>query len=45
MAQLVSGVDHIPVLEWLTIVGVDPDVMVHLLCSLFSVPVDLYSII
>ena len=41
--QLSSGVDLIPVLERVTLVGVDPDGMVHLFHSLFSVRVDLYS--
>ena len=40
--QLSSGVDYIPVMEQVAFIGVDQDGMVHLLHSLFSVPVDLY---
>ena len=36
--KITLGVDHIPVLERVTLVGVDPDGMVHLLHSLFYVP-------
>ena len=40
--QLASGVDPVPVLEWVTLVGVDPDGMAHLMQLLLSVWVDLY---
>ena len=43
VAQLVPGVDLIPGLEQVTLLGVDPEGMVHLFHSLFSVLVDLYS--
>ena len=45
LAQLAWRVDHVPGLERLILVGVDPNIMVHLLHSLLSVPVDLYSTI
>ena len=31
LVQIVLGVDHIPGLDWVTLVGVDPDRTVHLL--------------
>ena len=43
MDRLALGVDHIPCLEKVTLVGVDPYGMVHFLNSLFSVPVKLFS--
>ena len=43
LEQLLSGVDLIPCLDWVTLVRFDPDVMVHLLHSLFSVRFYLYS--
>ena len=43
LVQLMLGVDHIPGLERVILVEVDPDVMVHLFYSLFFVSVDLYS--
>ena len=43
LSQLASAVYHIPVLERVIILGVDPDRMVHLLHSLLSVRVELYS--
>ena len=42
LAQLLSVVYHISILEQVTLVVIDPDVMVHLLHSLFSVPAYLY---
>ena len=42
LAQLELGADHIPVLERVISVGVNPDVIVHLLHSLLSVPTNLY---
>ena len=43
LAQLALVVDNIPGLDRVTLVVVDPDGMVNLLHSLFSIPVDLYS--
>ena len=40
--HIVSGVDHIPGVYWVTLVGVNLDGMVHLLRSLFYVQVDLF---
>ena len=37
LVHIFSGVDHIPGLERVTLVGVDPDIVVHLLHSLLSV--------
>ena len=45
LEQLASGVDHIPGLERLDLIGVDQDRTVHILHLLFSAPVDLYSTI
>ena len=42
LAQIVSGLEHIPVLYRLILVGVDPYGMVHLLHSLLSLLSDLY---
>ena len=39
---MVLGVDPIPVLERVTLVRVNPDGMVHLMHSLFSVRVHIY---
>ena len=43
LAQLALVVDNIPGLDRVTLVVVEPDGMVNLLHSLFSIPVDLYS--
>ena len=43
LAQLASGVDPIPSLERVKLVGVYPDGMVLLMHLLFSVRVDIYS--
>ena len=43
LAHLASGVDLIPSLEWVHLIGVNLDGMVHLLHSLFYIRVDLYS--
>ena len=43
VAQLVPGVALIPGLDRVTLLGVDPEGMVHLFHSLFSVLFDLYS--
>ena len=42
LAQLASGVDLVPGLERVILVGVNPDGMVHLMHSLLSVRVDFY---
>ena len=42
LVQLESGVDPVPGLDRVTVVGVDPDGRVHLMHSLFYVQVDLY---
>ena len=41
--QIALGVELVPGLERVTLVGVESDGMVHLLHSLFSVQVKLYS--
>ena len=41
LAQLALGVDLTPGLKWMTLVGVNPDGMVHLLHSIFSVRAEL----
>ena len=43
LAQMASGVDPVPGLERLTVVGVDPDRRVHLMHLLLSVQVNVYS--
>ena len=43
LAQLASGVDHIPGLEQFSLIGVDQNGTVHLLYYLFYVLVELYS--
>ena len=43
LAQLALGVDHIPGLDRVNLLGVDPDGMVHLFHSLLSVLIDIYS--
>ena len=43
LAQLASGVDLFPGLEQVTLVGVDPDGIMHLTHLLFYVRVDIYS--
>ena len=42
LVQLASGVDPVPGIKWVTLVGVDTDGMVHLMYSLFSVWVGIY---
>ena len=42
LAQIASGLEHIPFLERLILVGLDPYIMVHLLHSLLSLLSDLY---
>ena len=42
LAHLAAGVDLIPGLEQLALLGFEPDRTVHLFHSLLSVPVDLY---
>ena len=43
LAHLKSGVDPVPGLDRVTVVRVDPDRRVHLMHSLFSFRVELYS--
>ena len=43
LAHLASRVDPVPRLEGVVLLQVDPDETVHVLNSLFSVPVDMYS--
>ena len=43
LAQLASGVDPVPGLKPVTVVGVDLEGRVHIMHLLFSVRVDLYS--
>ena len=43
LAHLASGADPIPGFERVRLLQVDPDGLVHVLHSMFSVPVDLYS--
>ena len=43
LSHLASGVDPVPGLDQLELLGVYQDGMLHLLHSLFSIPVDLYS--
>ena len=43
LAHLVSGVDLVPGFEQVGLLQVSPDVVVHVLHSMFSVPFDLYS--
>ena len=45
LEQVAPGVDRIHGLERVTLVGIEPDEMVHLFHSLFSVPFGLYSTI
>ena len=42
LAQLASGVDHIPGLDWVYLIGVDHKGTVHLLHLILYVLVDLY---
>ena len=42
LAKLTLGVDLIPILERVTLVGINPDGMLHLIHLLFSVRVNLY---
>ena len=43
LVNIASGVDHIPNLEQVAVIGFDQDGTVHLLHSLLSFPVNLYS--
>ena len=43
LAHIPLGVDHIPGLDRVNLLGVDPDGMVHLFHSLLSVLIDIYS--